>query len=76
VDVLEHDDGGWSPIELAEQRANDLVRPGAADHELRELAPRHIRDVEQRSKGTRRQERVAGTPEDPYGVALLVAKAM
>ena len=74
VEVLEHENGGASAGQLADERAGDLVRPSVARDELLELAARQFGYVEQGAQRARREQRRAGAPEDPRRVAPLIAE--
>ena len=58
VEVLEHHDCRRVQLELVQQLGRDLVRPDFPLHELRELSARQLGDVEQRSEGSRHEERI------------------
>jgi hypothetical protein len=72
VHVFEHEDGPGSRPELIIQRRSDLVRLRPALDELFELSAGLLRDVQERSERTRREERVACSPEDAHRVTLVV----
>ncbi len=73
VHVLEHEDRRPT-TELVGEHRGDLMRPGAAANELIELATRRVRDLEQGAERARRQQSVAGAPEDPRRTSTLVAE--
>jgi hypothetical protein len=73
VRVLEHEDRRPT-TELVGEYRGDLMRPGAAADELIELAIRRVRDLEQGPERARRQQPVAGAPEDPRRTSTLVAE--
>ena len=50
------------------------MRPGIALDERFEFAPRGLGDVQQRAEWARREERVAGAPQDPDLRRLVVAE--
>jgi hypothetical protein len=74
MQVLEHEDGRRAAHELAQQRRRHLVRPRAALRDVREIATGVLGDVEQRAQGARREQRVAGAPEDPCRSPMLVGE--
>ena len=65
VHVLDDQDRRRPRPQLAHERRRDHVRSGAALDELLELAARELGDVEQRPERPRREQGVAGAPQDP-----------
>ena len=63
VHVLQHKHGRLAG-ELGDEGLVDVVWLRGGEHELRERAPDHPGDIEERSQWPRREERVAGPPED------------
>ena len=74
MQVLEHEHRRRSAPQLADEGAHDVVGLGAGGHDFRELAAGELGDVEQRPQRTRREQRLAGTPEKPRPVAVLFAE--
>ena len=71
VHVLEDEDRRCS-FELADERGSDLMRPGSTPRERLDLSSCDLGDIEKRPQGTRREERVARSPEHARRVALVV----
>ena len=63
VNILEDDDGDIA-LELLHQRRRQLVRPRRSGCDSLELAAGHAGDVEEGAQRTRREQRVAGAPEE------------
>ena len=74
VEVLQHQQRGRWRSELSGQGQGHLVRVGALCQREPELAPSTLRDSEQRPEGTRREERVAGTPQHPLRPGYFVTE--
>ena len=64
MNILEHDNRRRPPARLVHQHSRNVGRPRAAVERAGELAACELRDVEQRSERTRREERVAASPQD------------
>jgi hypothetical protein len=73
VDVLEHED--CRARQLVEQRRRHLVRAGSALEQLGERSADLGRDVCNRRKRTRREERVACSREDAHATCVVAEGA-
>ncbi len=71
--VLEHEDSGTAR-ELANQPGRQFMGPRAALYERLKLAGGDLRDVEEGSERTGREQGVTGTPEDPRRVVIRIAE--
>jgi hypothetical protein len=76
VDVLEHEDGRSPGVGLSEQRRGEVVRAALSFEHGSELAPRVVRDVREGPQWPGREERVAGSREDPDVAVQLVAELL
>jgi hypothetical protein len=74
VHVLEHKHRRGPRAQLVRQRRHHLVRHRPTRHDRLDLTPRPFGDTEKRPQRARREQRVAGTPEDPHRLAALVAE--
>jgi hypothetical protein len=74
VEVLDHEHRRRPPVEIPDQRACDLVRARVTGDQRRELASRLLGYVGEWPKRLRREQRLAGTPQDPIPASMLVAK--
>ena len=64
VHILEHEHGRCAFAELTSQRRDDLMRNRAARDTLLEVAADILGDREQRAEWARREEGIAGAPQD------------
>ena len=76
VQILEHQDRLFPRSEFADERCRDCLRLAAFLDDVTKLAPAGLRDVEQGTEWTRREERVARAPENPRRLALILAKSL
>src|SRR4029453_15520121 len=74
LQILEHEDGRPARCELADQRRGNGLWLSAFVHDLKELAARLLRDIDERPQRRRREERIAGAPEKTGRVVLMGAE--
>ena len=75
VQVLEDEHGRRAARELAQQGGRDLVRVRPTRGHACQLAAGVLGDVEQRTQGARREQRVARPPQDPRRLPVAVREA-
>jgi hypothetical protein len=63
VQVLQHEQRPGRRAQLAQQRGDELRRPGAGGRRREQLAARGVGHVLQRAERARRVQRVAGAPQ-------------
>jgi len=74
VHVLEDEHGRGRRPQLAGQRRHHRMRHRAPGHDRLQLAAGPLGDLQQRAEGARREQRIAGAPQDPRRLAALVAE--